>query len=215
MKHRRRHKNRPIEKKASRSGKSRRQTDSEERDSQKDEKKRDHVKAEEIRQIAEPLCEAEGMELAHVEYQREAGGRVLRLYIDRPGGVTLNDCVYISRQVNDLLDVHFMSSGIEDEPYNLEVSSPGPNRPLGKRTDFERFRGKKVKIRTLGPVDGKKNIQGVLAGLSEEIVPPSVSGLKSDPVTSEVCVKLLVDDKILLIPYQEITRARLVPEKVD
>ena len=78
--------------------------------------------------LAQRLCEAEGMELVHVEFQREAGGRVLRLYIDQPGGVTLNDCVNISRQMGDLLDVNIENMG----PYNLEVSSPGTDRPLSK-----------------------------------------------------------------------------------
>ena len=79
-----------------------------------------------IEALAEPLCESEGLELVHVEYQREAGGRILRLYIDRSGGVSLDDCVSVSRQLNDLLDVKLEDIG----PYTLEVTSPGPERPL-------------------------------------------------------------------------------------
>jgi len=139
------------------------------------------------RDLIESLCETEGLELVHLEYQREAGGRILRLFIDRPGGVTLDDCVHISRQSSDLLDVYLEDTG----PYSLEVSSPGPNRPLGKRLDFDRFKGSRVKIRTAQPVDGQKKFKGVLMGISEEIV------------------KLSVDGKTACIPYQEIIMARL------
>jgi len=139
------------------------------------------------RDLIESLCETEGLELVHLEYQREPGGRILRLFIDRPGGVTLDDCVCISRQSSDLLDVYFENIG----PYRLEVSSPGPNRPLGKRLDFDRFKGSRVKIRTAQSVDGQKKFKGVLMGISEEIV------------------KVSVDGKIACIPYQEIITARL------
>jgi ribosome maturation factor RimP len=139
------------------------------------------------RDLIGPLCESEGLELVHLEYQREAEGRILRLFIDKPGGVVLDDCVRISRQSSDLLDVYLENTG----PYSLEVSSPGPNRPLGKRPDFDRFKGSRVKIRTAQSVDGQKNFKGVLMGISEEIV------------------KLSVDGKIICIPYQEIITARL------
>ena len=139
------------------------------------------------RDLIESFCETEGLELVHLEYQREASGRILRLFIDRPGGVTLDDCVHISRQSSDLLDVYLEDTG----PYSLEVSSPGPNRPLGKRLDFDRFKGSRVKIRTAQPVDGQKKFKGVLMGISEEIV------------------KLSVDGKTACIPYQEIIMARL------
>jgi ribosome maturation factor RimP len=139
------------------------------------------------RDLIESLCETEGLELVHLEYQREAGGRILRLFIDRPGGVTLDDCMHISRQSGDLLDVYLEDTG----PYSLEVSSPGPNRPLGKKLDFDRFKGSRVKIRTAQPVDGQKNFKGVLMSISEEIV------------------KLSVDGKTACIPYQEIIMAQL------
>ncbi|MGD8447948.1 MAG: ribosome maturation factor RimP [Desulfobacterales bacterium] len=139
------------------------------------------------RELIESLCETEGLELVHLEYQREAGGRILRLFIDGPGGVTLDDCVHISRQSSDLLDVYLEDTG----PYRLEVSSPGPNRPLGKRRDFDRFKGNRVKIKTAQPVDGQKKFKGILMGISEEMV------------------KLSVNGKIACIPYQEIITARL------
>ena len=141
-----------------------------------------------IKDLLDPLCTAEGMELIHIECQREAGGRILRLYLDRPGGVTLDDCIHISRQSSDLLDIYFEDIG----PYNLEVSSPGQNRPLGKKLDFDRFKGSRVNIKTTPFAGGKKKIRGVLLGISEDVV------------------KVSIDDQIVAIPYHEIEMARLV-----
>ena len=143
---------------------------------------------EQVKHLAEPLCEAEGMELVYVEYHREPSGRILRIYIDRPGGVKLDDCVYMSRQLGDLLDVYFEQSG----PYSLEVSSPGSDRPLGKADDFEKFKGCEAKIKTLHSLDGRKNFKGIILGLSGGNV------------------KLLVDNKTVAIPIQEIQKARLI-----
>jgi ribosome maturation factor RimP len=139
-------------------------------------------------QLTGPLCDAEGIELVHVEYQRETVGRVLRLYIDQPGGVTLDDCTRISRQLGDLLDVSLEDMG----PYHLEISSPGIDRPLGKKQDFERFKGKMAKLKTIKPVAGKKNFTGTLSGLREGFV------------------EIRAGDKTVAISFDEIIRARLV-----
>ena len=141
-----------------------------------------------VRDLAEPVCESEGMELIHVEYGPEKGGKTLRLYIDKPGGITLDDCAAISHQVGDILDINLEDSG----SYNLEVSSPGPERPLAKIDDYERFEGNSIKIKTFRPIGGQKNFKGVLSGISEGVV------------------SLLIEDKTVAIPYQNITRARLV-----
>jgi ribosome maturation factor RimP len=118
------------------------------------------------RPLAEALCNAEGVELIQLQYHRERGGRILRLFIDRPDGVTLEDCASVSRELGDLLDVHLPDLG----PYDLEVSSPGPNRPLARAEDFERFRGQRAKIRTRSPINGQKNFIGVLEGLSGQTI---------------------------------------------
>jgi ribosome maturation factor RimP len=146
-----------------------------------------------VETLAAPLCDAEGIELVYIEYQRESGGRVLRVYIDRAGGVTLDDCTKISRQLSDLLDVYIDSS----DAYSLEVSSPGPDRPLGREKDFKRFEGNVAKIKTHQPIDGQKNFTGVLLGESEGVV------------------KLLVNQKTVAIPFQNITKARLVNYRGD
>ena len=117
--------------------------------------------------LVEPICLAAGLELVLAEFRREPAGRILRLYIDRPeGGVTLEDCTHISRQVTDLLDVSMEDIG----PYNLEVSSPGIQRPLVKPADYGRFVGKKARIRLREPVKGQKKFKGTLSAATDETV---------------------------------------------
>jgi ribosome maturation factor RimP len=144
--------------------------------------------AAEVRSLAEVLCDTEGIELVHVEFLRDRGGRVLRLFIDKPAGVTLEDCATVSRELGDVLDVHLPDIG----RYHLEVSSPGPNRPLSRAEDFERFRGHAAKIRTLCPMDGQRHFSGVLAGLSG----------------GAVC--LVKGQTTVTIPLEDISKAHLV-----
>ena len=126
--------------------------------------------------------------MVHVEYQREPGGLTLRLYLDKPGGVTLDDCVDINRQLADILDVHTQDA----PPYRLEVSSPGLDRPVGKLNDFKRFMGHRAKIRLTTDVEGRKNFSGVLAGVIDEMV------------------QLQMDNETVSLNYKDITRARLI-----
>ncbi len=142
-----------------------------------------------VEALANPLCESEGLELVHVEYQRESSGRILRLYIDRPQKVTLDDCINVSRQLNDLLDVYLDDIG----PYNLEVTSPGPERPLSKLRDYERFKGRRVKIRTLQPVDGQKNFTGVISGVTAEQINLSANAEKVAIAFDNISKARLVD----------------------
>jgi ribosome maturation factor RimP len=140
-----------------------------------------------VKSLAKPLCDSEGLELVHVEFQRESSGRILRLYIDKPDGINLNDCVGVSRQMGDILDVHLEDIG----PYNLEVTSPGLERPLAKKQDFDKFKGNRAKIRTSRPRNGQKNFTGVLLGISGEQV------------------NLQIGEQIIAIPYEDISKARL------
>jgi ribosome maturation factor RimP len=137
--------------------------------------------------LAKPVCASEGMELIHVEFQRESGGRILRLYIDKPDGVNLNDCVVISRQMTDIIDVNLDDIG----PFNLEVTSPGSSRPLVSNEDFEKFKGNQVKIKTNRSIDGQKNFKGILLGISDGRV------------------NLQLGEQIFAIPNQDILKARL------
>jgi ribosome maturation factor RimP len=141
-----------------------------------------------VNRIAEPVCETEGLELVHVEYQKEPAGKILRLYIDKPGGVTIDDCAAVSRQVGDLLDIYIQG----DEPYSLEISSPGENRPIGKPEDFNRFKGHRVRIRSSQAINGQKNFTGTLMGMDAQNV------------------NLMIDEKIVGIDIEQITKARLI-----
>jgi ribosome maturation factor RimP len=121
---------------------------------------------QQVEQLAEALVASEGMELVDLEYRREGRRWMLRLFIDKDGGVTLDDCASISRELGDLLDVKDVIS----QAYVLEVSSPGLNRRLRKKEDFSRFAGQKVKLRLVAPIDGRRKIVGELEGIEGEAV---------------------------------------------
>ena len=115
----------------------------------------------------------EGLELVHWEAVGPQHNFVLRVYIDKPGGVTHGDCAVVSDQVGVLLDAEDV---IEDH-YTLEVSSPGIERGLYKAADYERFAGKRIKLRTLEPLNGQRNFRGVLEGIANATVRLEADGV--------------------------------------
>jgi len=119
---------------------------------------------EKIRELIEPVLEAEGMELILAECLRMKTRWVVRLYIDKPEGVTIDDCSDVSHLVGDILDVH----DLPPAAYTLEVSSPGLNRPLVKDQDFIKYRGRQVTVKTSAKIDGVRNFRGVLADYIDE-----------------------------------------------
>jgi ribosome maturation factor RimP len=149
---------------------------------------------EKIRQLAEAVALSEGMELIHVECVEMNSRWVFRFFLDKEGGVTLDDCTNVSNQLGDVLDVHDLSRG----PYTLEVSSPGLDRPISRDQDFKKFLGTKVKIRTHVKIEGTKNFQGTLMDYTEE------DGRK--------VVHIDMADKLYRIPKNEIAKANLVDE---
>ena len=108
--------------------------------------------------LVSPIVEKYGFELVDVEYVKEAGTWYLRAYIDKPGGIAINDCEVVSRELSDLLD----KKDFIDDSYILEVSSPGLGRPLKKDRDFARSIGEEVEIRTYRMIDKQKEFTGVL-----------------------------------------------------
>ena len=126
-----------------------------------------------VEELSESLVVAEGMELVDLEYRREGPRWMLRLFIDKEGGVTIDDCARISQELGDLLDV----KDIIPQAYVLEVSSPGLNRRVRKKEDFARFVGHKVQVWLVTPQDGRRKIVGDLIGVEgEEVVVAAVEG---------------------------------------
>lgn len=111
-----------------------------------------------------PIIEENGFELVDVEYVKEGGNWYLRAYIDKPGGITVDDCEKVSRRLSDLLD----EKDYIDEAYILEVSSPGLGRPLKKDKDFERSIGEEVEVRTFRPIRHQKEFTGILKAYDRE-----------------------------------------------
>lgn len=111
--------------------------------------------------MAEPIVADLGMELVEVEFRREAQGWILRVYLDRPGGITLDNCKRVSEELGDHLDVE----DFIEHAYHLEVSSPGLDRPLTRDEDFVRFAGQTVTILTGDDIEGRHNFRGRLVGL--------------------------------------------------
>ena len=137
-----------------------------------------------------PVVVGLGYELWEVEYAPRAGGGLLRLYIDAPEGISVDDCEKVSRAVSEVLDE---ADPIPTE-YTLEVSSPGLDRVLRTREHFQRFAGERVKVEMIRPIDGRKRFQGQLKAVGE----------------SEITLDL--DGKAVSLPIDDIHRARLIPE---
>ncbi len=144
-----------------------------------------------IKAMAEALLQEEKMELVDMELLREGRGWVLRLFIDKVGGITLDDCASVSRQLGDQLEVE----DLIPFRYTLEVSSPGLDRPLKKDQDFLRHIGKQVQVITRSPWEGRSFFKG-------KMLDYQVSGTLS----------LAEKDKVWEIPVSLIAKARLVFE---
>ena len=117
-------------------------------------------------ELLTPIIERNGFELVDVEYVKEGGTWYLRAYIDKPGGIAVDDCELVSRAFSDILDE---KDYIEDS-YIFEVSSPGLGRPLKKEKDFKRSLGEEVEIRTYRAVDKQKEFVGILTDYDKDTV---------------------------------------------
>jgi ribosome maturation factor RimP len=116
-----------------------------------------------VERFARPVLDDMGLELVEVQFRRESGGWILRLFIDREGGVNVDDCASVSRQISAYLEVE----EIIEHAFNLEVSSPGLERPLKKIDDFVRFAGRKARIKLKEPIDGQRVFFGLLGPVHE------------------------------------------------
>ncbi len=138
-----------------------------------------------LQALIEPTLTGMGYELVALE---RVGRGLLRLYIDHPEGITLDDCVRVSNQLTRL----FMVENVDYD--RLEVSSPGLDRPLVKPADFLRFAGQRAQVRVHAPIEGRKRFTGLLCGLENEVL------------------KLEMDGVLVDIPLAEVDSARLAPE---
>ena len=143
-----------------------------------------------VQALIEPAVETLGYELVGLEYLSQGKHSLLRVYIDSEDGITLDDCERVSHQVSGLLDVEDVMHG----HYNLEVSSPGLDRPLFTLDHFQRFKGQQVKVRLTAPIDGRKKFKGTIRDTGDNVV------------------VLEVDAEEIELPFSSIEKANLVPE---
>jgi ribosome maturation factor RimP len=145
---------------------------------------------DQLGELLEPVVSGLGYELWELEYSPRAGGGLLRVYIDSPDGIGLDDCEKVSRAVSDTLDAADPIPG----QYTLEVSSPGLDRVLRTRAHFQRFAGERVRLEMMQPIAGRKRFSGRLLDVGE----------------SEITLEL--DGGRINLPIDDIHRARLAPE---
>ncbi len=148
--------------------------------------------ADAARRVAGPVIEEMGCELAEVRFVMEGGRWRLQIFIDKPGGITIDDCEAVSREIDTLIEVEDFIQGA----YILEVSSPGLDRPLYKPADYMRFNGKLAKVKTNAAIDGQKAFTGRIDSPDEE------------------GFSLVIHDgrKIVYIKYGQVEKARLEVE---
>ena len=140
--------------------------------------------------IALPVLEELGLELVEVQYRREQSGWVLRLIIDKQDGVSLEDCTAVSREISQLLDIE----DFIEQAYSLEVSSPGLDRPLKSLADFQRFTGRKARIKTVEPIGGEHVLTGRIQRTDGETI------------------VLEIGRREVEIPFAQVSKARLEVE---
>ena len=123
--------------------------------------------------LAAPVAQRHGCEIWEIEYVKEAGNQFLRVYIDRPGGVSISHCEAVSRELDPILDEH---EDLMPGSYTFEVSSAGAERRLRKPSDFERFAGSLAEVKLYKARDGQKTFLGYLAGWIDDGVELDISG---------------------------------------
>ncbi len=142
---------------------------------------------ETIETLVTPIVQENRLELVDVEYKKEGKNWFLRIFIDKEGGVTVDDCTKVSRRIEDLIEVE----EIVPSSYTLEVSSPGLDRPLKREKDFLRFQGKRAHVTTFTPICQQKNFNGTIRDFREDVL------------------FLETERQLVEIPRRQIAKARL------
>lgn len=140
-----------------------------------------------VTKIVNPILSSDGIELVGVEYRRETRGSVLRLYIDKEGGITVDDCTRISREVGRILDVE----NLIDAFYTLEVSSPGLTRPLKTEKDFMKHQNRLISVKTVEPIENRRQFKGRLLRMLDK------------------GIEIESDGEVFRIPFSSIAKANL------
>lgn len=159
---------------------------------------------DQIREIAERVAQSSGLELVDVELLGGGKARMLRIYIDKPGGVTHDDCSNFSREAGTIFDVE---DAVPGGSYTLEVSSPGLDRKLLKPEDFGRFVGNLIKVMTRDPVNGNRHFEGRLKSFENRRLTLELSPRKKSKKHEEVA-----PGSEVMIDFANIEKANLVPE---
>jgi ribosome maturation factor RimP len=157
-----------------------------------------------IQEIAERVAQSSGLEVVEVELLGGGKARMLRIYIDKPAGVTHEDCANFSREVGTIFDVE---DAVPGSTYTLEVSSPGLDRKLSKPADFERFTGSLVKLMTRDPVNGNRHFEGRLESFHDGRLSLELTGRKKSKKHAEAEAGARVE-----LDLANIEKANLVPE---
>ncbi len=156
---------------------------------------------EQVRGIVDRVAASYGLEVWEIEFRGTGGkSRMLRVYIDKPEGVTHEDCEHVSREVSTILDIEDPIKG----SYVLEVSSPGLDRKLRNAADYQRFQGSLVRLQTLEPINGSRNFEGRLRSFDDGRLtlelPPKGKGKKQEPGGT------------VELQFSNVAKANLVPE---
>ncbi|HLH09061.1 MAG TPA: ribosome maturation factor RimP [Terriglobales bacterium] len=162
---------------------------------------------EQVRRVAERVTASSGLELVDLEFLGGGKARMLRLFIDKPGGVTHQDCESVSREVGTILDMEDLIPG---DSYLLEVSSPGLDRKLSKPADYERFKGSLIKVTTYEPVEGNRNFRGRLNEFADGRVTLELETAGSKKAKKKQ--KEQVAGTKVTIELKNVAKANLVPE---
>ncbi len=152
----------------------------------------------EVWNLLEPVIAAQGMEILEIEYRRESVGWVLRIFLDGERGITVEDCAEVSRTTGDLLDV----SDLIHIPYNLEVSSPGIDRPLRKLDHFQKHIGDIIEVRTISPIQNRRNFKG-------ELKQASFEGVVIDCEAGSYSIPMSVIERARLLYFESMERKSL------
>ena len=164
-----------------------------------------------VREVAERVAASSGLEVVEVELRGAGKSRMLRIFIDKPGGVTHEDCANLSREVGTILDVEDTIPGGQ---YLLEVSSPGLDRQLSRPADFARFTGSRVKLTTREPVNGTRHFEGKLKDFQDGRL-TLLLGAPKKPAKNTGKNKSVAEDgttHTLELELANVEKANLVPE---